>query len=124
MKKLFALPFLWVTFLCVISCAKAQPALRLPAIFSDHAVLQQNSEVKVWGWAPGTWPVKISCSWNPADTVSVMPANDCSWTVSIKTPVASNTPHTITFISNRQKITIRDILIGEVWLCSGQSQNF
>ena len=116
MRKFFVLPFLFIVLL-----TSAQPALRLPAIYSDHAVLQQNSDVKIWGWAPCTWPVKISCSWNPADTVFVMPGNDCSWTASIKTPQASNTPYSITFISNKQKLTINDILIGEVWLCSGQS---
>ena len=110
-----------LSFLCVALFAGAQPALRLPAIISDHAVLQQNSEVKLWGWAPCTWPVKISCSWNPADTVSVMPEKDCSWTALIKTPKASDVSHTITFISREQKITVSDILIGEVWLCSGQS---
>jgi len=116
MKKFFVLSFLFITLF-----AGAQPALRLPAIYSDHAVLQQNSDVKVWGWAPCTWPVKISCSWNPTDTVFVTPGNDCSWTASIKTPKASNTPYSITFVSNKQKLTINDILIGEVWLCSGQS---
>jgi len=108
-------------FLCATLFAGAQPALRLPAIIGNHAVLQQNSEVKLWGWAPCTWAVKISCSWNPSDTVSVMPAKDCSWSVSVKTPKASDTPYTITFISAKQKITVSDILIGEVWLCSGQS---
>ena len=108
-------------FLCVTLFAGAQPALRLPAIIGNHAVLQQNSEVKLWGWAPCTLPVKISCSWNPSDTVAVIPAKDCSWSVSVKTPKASDTPYIITFISGKQKITVSDILIGEVWLCSGQS---
>ncbi|MDR0232493.1 MAG: sialate O-acetylesterase [Dysgonamonadaceae bacterium] len=113
--------YLILSFLCVTLFAGAQPALRLPAIISNHAVLQQNSDVKLWGWAPCTWPVKISCSWNPTDTVSVMPEKDCSWSVSVKTPKASDTAHSITFISRDQKITINDILVGEVWLCSGQS---
>ena len=109
------------SFLCVSMLAGAQPPMRLPSIISDHAVLQQNSEVKLWGWSPCTWATKIICSWNPADTVSVMPAKDCSWSVSVKTPAASVTPYSITFVSGRQKITVNDILIGEVWLCSGQS---
>ena len=121
MRRYLLLPFLCLTYLCITSCVKTRWALRLPAIFSDHAVLQQNSEVKVWGWAPRTRPLKIYCSWNPTDTVSVMPEKDFRWTASIKTPEASNTPCTITFISGKQKITISDILIGEVWLCSGQS---
>ena len=113
--------YLVLSFFCISLFAGAQSGLRLPAIISNYAVLQQNSEVKLWGWAPCTIPTKISCSWNPTDTVSVMPEKDCSWSVSVKTPKASATPYTIAFISGNQKITINDILIGEVWLCSGQS---
>lgn len=109
-------------FFClfIAVCAQAQPPLRLPAIISNHAVLQQNTSVRLWGWAPCTWPLKISCSWSPSDTVFVMPAKDCSWNTTVKTPVAGG-PYTITFISNQQKKVIQDIVIGEVWLCSGQS---
>ncbi len=113
--------YLILSFLCVTLFASAQVELRLPAIISDHAVLQQNSEIKLWGWAPATWSVKISCSWNPTDTISVISASDFTWSAFVKTPQASNTAHSITFISNNQRITVNDILIGEVWLCSGQS---
>jgi len=116
MRKYFVLCFLFITLL-----VGAQSALRLPAIIGNHAVLQQNSEVKLWGWAPSTMPVKISCSWNPSDTVSVIPGKDWSWSASVKTPKASDNPYTITFVSGKQKITVNDILVGEVWLCSGQS---
>jgi len=116
MRKIIVL-----SFLCIALFAGAQPALRLPAIFSDHAVLQQNSEIKIWGWAPSNSPVKISCSWNPKDTVIVIPEKDFSWKATIKTPKASDASYTITFVSGAQKRTINDILIGEVWLCSGQS---
>jgi sialate O-acetylesterase len=97
-----------------------QSNLRLPAILSNHAVFQQSSDVKLWGWAQNTTPVKIICSWNSTDTVYTTPSKDWTWITSVKTP-KSGGPYTITFISNNQKITISDILIGEVWLCSGQS---
>ena len=113
--------YLVLSFFCISLFAGAQPGLRLPAVISNHAVLQQNSDVKLWGWASSIIPTKIVCSWNPTDTVSVMPAKDCSWSVSVKTPKSGATPYTITFISGNQRITINDILIGEVWLCSGQS---
>jgi len=116
MTKQLLIPFLW----CVALCGHAQPALRLPSIIGNHAVLQQSSSVKLWGWAPGTYPVKISCSWNATDTVYVMPEKDCSWNTTVKTPAAGG-PYTITFISDKQKIVIDDIVTGEVWLCSGQS---
>lgn len=100
--------------------AMAQPPLRLPSIISNHAVLQQSSAVKLWGWASSGWPVKISCGWNPTDTIYTQPGRDCIWMATVNTPKAGG-PYKITFISGNQKLTIDDILIGEVWLCSGQS---
>ena len=111
---------LFLLFPAFALCASAQPALRLPSIISYHAVLQQSSSVKLWGWAPCTWPVKISCSWNPTDTVFANPGKDCAWNASVNTPKAGG-PYSITFISDKQKLVIDDILTGEVWLCSGQS---
>ena len=105
---------------CIQVVVFPQSNLHLPSIISNHAVLQQSSEVKLWGWAQDTSPVKISCSWNPTDTVYTTPSKDWTWITTIKTP-KSGGPYTITFISNNQKIVINDILIGEVWLCSGQS---
>ncbi|MHB9055198.1 MAG: sialate O-acetylesterase [Paludibacteraceae bacterium] len=107
-------------FLCFALNAAAQWGMRLPAIISNHAVLQQSADVKLWGWAQSGNTVKISCSWNPSDTIIAYPAKDWTWDVFVKTPKAGG-PYTITFISNTQKIVISDILIGEVWLCSGQS---
>jgi len=116
MKKI-VIPFI----LCCISLvATAQWSLRLPSIISNHAVLQQSTEVKLWGWAQTTSPVKISCSWNPADTIYVTSGKDWCWTTTVKTPKAGG-PYAITFMNAGQKIVISDILIGEVWLCSGQS---
>jgi sialate O-acetylesterase len=112
-----------VVFIILVSLpvvAVAQPPLRLPSIISNHAVLQQSSAVKLWGWASSGWPVKISCSWNPTDTVFTQPGKDCAWSTAVNTPKASG-PYRITFISGNQKIVIDDILTGEVWLCSGQS---
>jgi sialate O-acetylesterase len=116
MIKQLIVPVLW----CIALCVQAQPALRLPSVIGNHAVLQQSSPVKLWGWAPGSWPVKISCSWNPTDTVVAQPGKDCSWSAVVNTPKAGG-PYTITFISDKQRIEIDDILTGEVWLCSGQS---
>ena len=110
----------FLLFVAIALSVGAQPALRLPSIIGTHAVLQQSASVQLWGWAPSTIPVKISCSWAPSDTVFAMPGKDCAWNVSVNTPKAGG-PYRITFISDQQKIIIDDILIGEVWLCSGQS---
>jgi len=116
MKKIL-IPFL---LCCFSMIATAQWGMRLPAIISNHAVLQQAADVKLWGWAQSGNTVKISCSWNPTDTVKVEPGKDWTWDATVKTPKAGG-PYTITFISGTQKIVVNDILIGEVWLCSGQS---
>lgn len=110
---IFFLSFIYMT-------ASAQWAFRLPAIISNHAVLQQSANVKLWGWAQSGSTVKIICSWNPSDTVKTEPQKDWTWQTYVKTPKAGG-PYTITFISDAQKVVIDDILIGEVWLCSGQS---
>ncbi|HRZ97583.1 MAG TPA: sialate O-acetylesterase, partial [Paludibacter sp.] len=115
MKKLIIATF------CIFSMfASAQWAFRLPAIISNHAVFQQSAVVKLWGWAQSGNTVKIVCSWNPTDTVKAEPGKDWKWETTVKTPKAGG-PYTITFISSTQKVVINDILIGEVWLCSGQS---
>ncbi|MBB3186552.1 sialate O-acetylesterase [Microbacter margulisiae] len=98
----------------------AQPSLKLPSILSNHAVMQANSNVKLWGWAACTIPVKIVCSWSPTDTITAMPCKDCSWKVTVKTPQAGG-PYSMEFFSGNEKVIIRDLLMGNVWLCSGQS---
>lgn len=64
----------FVAFLLIIAFGSSgQLPLRLPSILSDHAVLQQNAEVKVWGLGPGPMQVAIVCSWNKLDTVFASP---------------------------------------------------
>ncbi|MBN9381522.1 MAG: sialate O-acetylesterase [Chitinophagaceae bacterium] len=100
--------------------AVAQGDLRLPAILGDHAVLQRSSDVKLWGWCPSVWTMKVVCSWAPADTVTATPGRNNAWTVVVRTP-AKRGPYTIRFIGDKETREIHDILVGEVWLCSGQS---
>lgn len=115
MKKIIT--FILLLFVVNVS---AQWAFRLPSIISNHAVFQQSTDVKLWGWGQSGSTVKIICSWNPTDTVKAEPQKDWSWNAFVKTPQAGG-PYTITFISSTQKVVINDIMIGEVWLCSGQS---
>jgi sialate O-acetylesterase len=90
----------------------------LPAIFSDHMVLQQNSEVKIWGWGNPLEEITITTSWNN-ESIKVKTDNQAHWISKIMTPKAGG-PFEIT-IQGYNKIVIKDVLIGEVWLCSGQS---
>lgn len=89
----------------------------LPSFFSDNMVLQQNAEVSIWGKDdPGT-NIKISTSWGVmAETRS---DNDGLWKTKISTPAAGG-PYTLT-IKGSEVIVLNDVLTGEVWLCSGQS---
>nr|WP_121271368.1 sialate O-acetylesterase [Pedobacter schmidteae] len=94
--------------------------IKLPSIISDHAVIQQEEVVKLWGWGPATKKIKIVGSWAPRDTVMALVTDECTWQTGIRTPKAGG-PYTIQFINGGNVVTIRDILIGEVWLCGGQS---
>ena len=119
MKRLVTI----ITFILVFANISAQtPEFALPSIISDHAVMQRNSEVKLWGWCPSVWDLKIVCSWAPTDTVHVKSDMHCAWEAYIRTPEAAG-PHSIRFYGweNKLEREIKDILMGETWLCSGQS---
>ena len=90
----------------------------LPKIFSNGMVMQQQTKANIWGKANSNATVKISTSWNKK-TVSVKSDNEGNWKTSIDTPVAGG-PYSITF-SDGEKTTLDNILIGELWICSGQS---
>lgn len=93
--------------------------LHLPAVFSDHMVLQQQSSVPVWGWGDAGTTVKIVGSWMPADTVCAKVDNCGRWMAQIPT-TRHGGPYTLHILS-KDKIELKDIMLGEVWLCSGQS---
>ena len=113
MKKHFLLLILSLLFLPI-----AQGKVKLPAMMGDHMVLQQNSSVKLWGWADGK-KVTVTTSWNNR-TYQASTDKDGAWLVKVDTPEGGYTPYSIT-ISDGTPVTLSDILIGEVWICSGQS---
>lgn len=92
--------------------------VRLPAIIGDHMVLQQNSMVNLWGWSDPTENITVRTSWDTTSYKTVG-SEGAKWMVQIQTPSAGG-PYTITIKGNNE-IVINDVLIGEVWLCSGQS---
>lgn len=92
----------------------------LPALLSDGVVLQQNTRIKVWGWCHPGDSIKLVASWS--DSVYVCRANEMSyWLISIQTPKGGFDVHSLQLSSNNDIKIINDILFGEVWLCSGQS---
>jgi sialate O-acetylesterase len=89
----------------------------LPSFFSDNMVLQQNEEVSIWGKDdPGT-NIQISASWG--NEAQVKSDRDGLWKTKISTPEAGG-PYTLS-IKGSEVIVLNDVLCGEVWLCSGQS---
>ncbi len=107
----FITPVLVSSFL---SCAFAD--VRFAAIFSDHAVLQQQESIPVWGWASADEEVSVSLG---NQTQKTKAAADGKWMVQLP-KMASGGPFTLTAIG-KNTVTAHDILIGEVWLGSGQS---
>ena len=92
--------------------------LVLSHIFSDHAVLQQQTQAPVWGWGdPGK---KVEVIWD-GQTFKTTVEADGSWRVSIPTGKADGATYTLTVKSGKETVTVNDIVLGEVWLCSGQS---
>lgn len=105
-------------FAITLFAQKIRADVRLPAIIGNHMVLQQKAEVKLWGWSDPAEKITIHTSWDTTSYTSKGNA-DAKWMIAIKTPAAGG-PYTITIAANN-KIVIEDVLIGEVWVCSGQS---
>src|SRR5690606_40560943 len=115
MKKLLLFGSL---IFCLFFTSKITAIIRLPPIMSSNMVLQQNSEATLWGWADPSESFVIIASWGKE--VNVVAENTGKWKVKIDTPKAGG-PYTITLKGRRNTIVLENILIGEVWICSGQS---
>ncbi len=117
-KKLFLL-FLGI-ILCHHLCAQnnKNQSIYLPPLFSDHTVLQQKTKAAIWGKAAPNAKIFIKGNWGKkAKTIS---DNKGNWKTEVKTPKAGG-PYQISISDNQETITLSDVMIGEVWLCSGQS---
>lgn len=93
--------------------------VKLPALFSDNMVLQQDFNVLVWGWADPGEKISVKGSWQLLGGSSVIADKNGKWKVTIKTPKASG-PFSLT-VRGKNVVKINNVLIGEVWICSGQS---
>ena len=103
--------------------AQSHTPVSLPALFTDHIVLQQQDSVPIWGWGQASTTVRIIGSWSSQDTVSVVVDDSGRWKGKIKTGRYGGpyTLHVFSGNNEREKIVLNDVMIGEVWLCSGQS---
>ena len=110
---------------CLVACvtAAAQPYIKLPSIISDGMVIQANDTVTIWGWCDPNTEVEIVTSWG--ETAMTKSDFSSAWKASVKTPSASFDPVSITIKTKRKaSVVLKDILVGQVWLCSGQSNMY
>ena len=92
--------------------------LTLSHLFTDHAVLQQQTQVPVWGWGdPGK---AVEVRWDGKSYKTSVKA-DGSWRLEIPTGRADGAAYTLTVKSGKETLTVNDVVLGEVWICSGQS---
>ena len=97
-----------------------QAGIRLPSHISENMVLQQQTSAVVWGKADPGQRVTVVPSWDRRKYAAQADA-DGFWQVSVQTPAASYTPYAIQISAGRERLTISDVLVGEVWFASGQS---
>ncbi len=118
--------FMRLFTLCIILSAtvffptltRAADGLKVCNLFADHMVLQQKDDVAIWGKAGKGEAVSVEASWGK--TASAVADKAGNWRLNIGTPKAGG-PYNITIKAGNDLITINDVLIGEVWLASGQS---
>ena len=103
----------------VLCCADAWAELKLPAIFGDNMVLQRQTEAPIWGWATPGESVEVAADWTPT-AFETTADQDGKWLVSVPTAEAGG-PHTLSIRGDGAAVTFKNVMIGEVWVCSGQS---
>ena len=114
MKRLILLVFA----VCLSLGASAK--IELPKVLGSNMVLQQNSMANLWGKATPNSKITITVSWNKLRKIQTSADGQGRWSVEVDTPAATFEPQTIT-ISDGETLKLDNILIGDVWVCSGQS---
>ena len=99
-------------------CANAE-SLKLAHIFSDHMVLQRETSAPVWGWGEPGKTISVSNSWN-FQTMKTTVGEDGTWRINVATGKAGG-PYTLSVSCGKEKVVVSDVMLGEVWVCSGQS---
>ncbi|MBO9592853.1 MAG: sialate O-acetylesterase [Niabella sp.] len=102
----------------VLAVTHAKADIRLPDIIGNNMVLQQQSRIKLWGWADPNEKISITTSWDNR-VYEATGSRDAKWTVELQTPAAGG-PYAIS-LQGKNRLLLENVLIGEVWLCAGQS---
>lgn len=103
--------------LCLLPCLIHAKVVLSPLI-GDNMVLQQNANIKFWGKSIPNYKIRVMLEWSKDDII-VDTDNDGNWSVVVKSPKAGG-PYNISFC-DKDTLILKNIYIGEVWLCSGQS---
>ncbi|MFS4418740.1 sialate O-acetylesterase [Maribacter sp. 2307ULW6-5] len=114
--KSYPISFLLLLFLFPMAVLAE---ISLPAIFSDDMVLQRESKVLLYGWANPNEKVLITTGWDQRE-YELKTGTDAKWSLEVQTPGAGG-PYTLGFKGGANAIVLENVMIGEVWLCSGQS---
>jgi len=115
-KRIMKYSCLYLWFVLITSSLHAD--VQLPSVIGDHMVIQQNSPILIWGWADAGEEISVKGNWQVQSVHTVADKNN-SWSVLLESPPAGG-PYDI-LIEGKNRITLNDILAGEVWLASGQS---
>ncbi len=95
--------------------------LKVAGIFTDNMVLQRDKPIKVWGIADAGTTIKVVFN---QQTETVQTPSDGQWEVAFPASKASDRPHTLDITDGNRKVSYHNILIGDVWLCAGQSNMY
>ncbi|AXP80058.1 hypothetical protein CJ739_965 [Mariniflexile rhizosphaerae] len=109
-----------IAFLSFLASFNINAQIKLPALFTDNMMLQQEMDAPIWGWANKNEKITVLTSWD-SKAYETKTDSHGKWLLKVKTPKADYTTYSITVSQGANSITINNILIGEVWLCSGQS---
>ncbi len=109
-----------LTVLISLLAPAAGATIILPSVIGDGMVLQQSTDALLWGFAEPGSKISVTPSWSDKKITAVT-NSDGRWEVRVATPAASFTPYSIRIQGDGSDITLSDVLSGEVWLCSGQS---
>lgn len=105
-----------VIFAAAASWNVARAEVRLNRIFSDHMVIQRNQPIRVWGWADAGEEIQVTLGEKSA---SAKAGEDGRWSVEL--PAMSKGEGLVLTAAGKHVVTIKDVIIGDVWVCSGQS---
>jgi sialate O-acetylesterase len=115
--KISVLVFTSGLLLASLSCSSK---ILLPAVLANHMVLERNTTVPIWGWSDPGESIAVTGSWASGDTIKTQATRDGRWRVDLPTKDAGG-PYTLSVKGAWETVTLTDVMLGEVWLCSGQS---